>query len=118
MLAKIEENIKKDKRQNKLRNTKEFTNVYKRGKSVVTKNIVMYYKKNGKNINRLGISVSKKVGKAVVRNRAKRLIKEAFRYNKDIKLGYDLVFVARVRIKFANMNIVKRDMNYLIRKLK
>ncbi len=104
----------------KIRKTKEFLNVYKRGKSVVTKNVVMYYKKNNINNNRLGISVSKKVGKAVVRNRAKRLIKEAFR-EQNIPVnsfGYDIVFVARVRMKFANMDIIRRDVSNLVKKLK
>ncbi len=108
------------KKFDKLRKTKEFNNVYRRGTSKVTKNIVMYYKKNGTKINRLGISVSKKVGKAVIRNRVKRLIKEAFRKQdmSNLSFGYDIVFVARVKIKFANMEIVNRDIFQLVKNLK
>ncbi len=110
-------NIVINKKNGKLRKTREFVKVYRKGKSVVTKNIVMYYKKNGNNINRIGISVSKKVGKAVVRNRVKRLIKEAFRELNINTVGYDIVFVARVRSKDANMKIVIRDMQNLVKKL-
>lgn len=102
----------------KLRNNREFHLVYKRGRSVVTKHVVMYYRKNGSHLNRLGISVSKKVGKAVVRNRAKRLIKESFRLNQcEIGLGYDIVFVARVRMKDAKAKNVNKDMHRVLKQL-
>ncbi len=114
----LDQQKKQDKKFDKLKNTKEFSQVYKRGKSIVTKNIVMYYKKNGTEINRLGISVSKKVGKAVVRNRVKRLIKEAFRIQENIVGGYDIIFVARVRMKFANMKIVNKEIKRLVKNLK
>ena len=51
---------------------------------------------NGLNVNRLGITVSKKVGNAVKRNRIRRHIFEAYRLNEQkLKVGYDFVFVAR-----------------------
>jgi len=53
----------------------------------------MYIKKNDTNLSRFGISVSKKVGKSVVRNKIKRRIREILRTNYDnIKKGYDIVF--------------------------
>ena len=56
----------------------------------------MYVKKNGLEINRLGISVSKKVGNSVVRHRVKRLIKESYRLHENIfNSGLDIVIVAR-----------------------
>ncbi|BDB03495.1 ribonuclease P protein component [Clostridium botulinum] len=84
-------------KENKIRKNKEFRHVYRRGKSYSNKLLVLYVCKNRYNINRLGVSVSKKVGKSVVRNRVKRLIKESYRLNldKDMKQGYDLVFIAR-----------------------
>ena len=58
--------------------------------------LVLYIKENGLPINRLGISVSRKVGKAVIRNRIKRLIKEQIRLHEgEICQGYDLVIVVR-----------------------
>ena len=57
---------------------------------------VVYALKNGDNENRLGISISKKVGKAVTRNRIRRLVKESCRLKaKRIAKGYDIVIVAR-----------------------
>lgn len=101
-----------------LKKSSEFNSVYKQGKSYVTKHIVMYWKKNSESCNRVGITVSKKVGKAVVRNRVKRLIKESYRLNSDnIPKGYDLVFVARVRMKDANYVEVEKTMRYLLRKI-
>ncbi len=116
----MKENKDNQNRIERLRKTRDFSSVYKYGVSVVTKNIVMYYKKNNSKSNRIGVSVSKKVGKAVIRNKVKRLIKESFR-KKDLtnlSSGYDIVFVARVRIKFADMKIVDRDITNLIKKLK
>ena len=59
--------------------------------------LVLYIRENGLNINRIGISVSRKVGKAVVRNRIKRIIKEQIRlYDKELAKGYDIVAVVRI----------------------
>src|SRR3712207_8208848 len=65
----------------KIRKNSEFRIVYKRGKSFSNKLLVLYVKRNGTNFNRLGISVSKKVGKSVIRSRVKRLIRESYRLN-------------------------------------
>ena len=81
----------------KLRKNSEFRAVYRRGRSFSNSILVLYVFKNYKNkyINRLGISVSKKVGCSVVRNRVKRLIRESYRLNKSrFKPGYDFIFIA------------------------
>jgi len=102
---------------NVLKNTRQFNQVYKRGKSVVTKHVVMYYVKNDLDENQVGFSVSKKVGKAVVRNRVKRLMKESFRLNAvNIVDGYNIVFVARVRLKDSTYRDVEKAMLYCFRK--
>jgi ribonuclease P protein component len=83
-------------KEEKIRKNIEFRTVYRRGKSFSNQLLVLYIFKNKKELNRVGISVSKKVGKSVVRSRVKRLINESYRLNKDgIKKGYDLVFIAR-----------------------
>ena len=59
--------------------------------------------RNNKGLNRIGISVSKKVGKSVIRSRVKRLINENYRISKkNLKKGYDLVFIARNASKDKN----------------
>jgi len=71
----------------------EFINVYKSGRRFTSPFFTMYTKKNELGYSRLGVSVSKKVGNSVVRNRIKRRIKEIFRINYDfIKDGWDIVF--------------------------
>lgn len=100
-----------------LRNTRQFNQVYKRGKSIVNRHVVMYYVKNGLDYNQVGFSVSKKVGKAVIRNRVKRKLKESFRLNEEkITVGYDIVFVARVRCKDSNYKEMEKAMLHCFRK--
>lgn len=80
----------------------DFKEVYQSGHSKANRYLIMYVNQH-KNSNRLGISVSKKVGNSVVRHRVKRLIKEAYRLNMDkIKEGYDVVVIARNTAKGKN----------------
>ena len=75
---------------------KDFQIVYKNGKSYANKYLVMYVLENHREENRLGISVSKKVGNSVIRHRITRLIRESYRLHKDeFKNGYDIVVIAR-----------------------
>jgi len=86
-----------------LKNTNQFKIVYNNGKSYVNRELVMYLRKNDSDTNRLGISVSKKVGNSVVRHRVTRLIRESYRLNEDKLLqGYDIVVVARASAKDKN----------------
>ena len=74
-------------------------------------------KENGKNINRLGISVSKKVGKSVVRSRVTRLIRESYRLSENtVAKGYDIVVIARVSANAAQYADIYRSLNHLLRK--
>ena len=79
-----------------LKNNRDFQNVYKNGKSYANKYLVMYVFENNENCNRLGISVSKKVGNSVVRHRITRLIRESYRLHENIfNSGLDIVVIAR-----------------------
>lgn len=106
----------------KLRKNNEFRNVYRRGKSFSTDTLVLYvYKVNLRNEaereNRVGISVSKKVGKSVIRSRVKRLIKESYRLNNDnLKRSYDFVFIARTAAKDKTFKEIEESMKKLFRK--
>jgi len=83
-----------------LKSNRDFKNVYKNGKSYANKYLVMYVLENSTDRNRLGISVSKKVGNSVVRHRLTRLIRESYRLHEDIfNSGLDIVVVARVNAK-------------------
>ena len=79
-----------------LKNNRDFVNVYTSGKSYANRYLVIYTLKNNSDRNRLGISVSKKVGNSVVRHRLKRLIKESYRlHEKMFNSGLDIVVIAR-----------------------
>ena len=83
-----------------LKKNYEFQYVYKNGKSYANKYLVMYVVENNTDRNRLGISVSKKVGNSVVRHRITRLIRESYRLHENIfNSGLDIVVVARVSAK-------------------
>lgn len=86
-----------------LKNTNQFMAVYKNGKSYANRELVMYIRNNHSGINRMGISVSKKVGNSVVRHRITRLIRESYRLNQNLlHEGYDIVVVARANAKDKN----------------
>lgn len=86
-----------------LKKNTDFRNCYQNGVSFVNRYLVMYMCGNGLDKNRIGISVSKKVGNSVVRHRTTRLIREVCRLHEQRfdtgEKGLDLVFVARVRAK-------------------
>ena len=83
-----------------LRKNKDFQYVYRKGRSCVNKYLVMYIAENQTEGNRLGISVSKKVGNSVVRHHLKRLIRESYRLNENSFVsGLDIVVVARASAK-------------------
>jgi len=74
----------------------DFQKVYKEGKSKANKYLVMYVLPNDLGINRLGISVSKKVGNSVVRHHLTRLIRESYRLNSNMfNSSLDIVVIAR-----------------------
>ena len=84
-----------------LKLNKEFKRLYYRGKSYANSYLIIYFLKNWYNPDekRLGITVNKKIGKAVKRNYIRRRIKEAYRlFEIEINDGYDIVFVARKRL--------------------
>jgi ribonuclease P protein component len=82
-----------------LNDNKDFLALYNRGRFTASKYTVIYVKPNGKGYNRLGITAGKKIGNAVCRNRAKRLIRQAYRETEiDLPVGIDIVIVARKAI--------------------
>lgn len=102
-----------------LKKNYEFLRLYKKGKFYVGKFIILYILKNSAGTNRLGITVSKKVGKSSVkRNRIRRLIKENYRfYESFIKEGVDCVFVVRKSDVLPEFTQIKKEMKFLLKKL-
>ena len=79
-----------------LKKNEDFGRVYRQGKSYGNKLLVMYVLEKGQGLeNRVGISVSKKVGNSIVRHRIKRVVRECFRTHwQQWKAGYDIVVIA------------------------
>lgn len=97
-----------------LKNYSEFDNVYKNGKSYADRYLVMYILPNGLNINRLGISVSKRVGNSVVRHRITRLIRESYRLSGHMfNSSLDIVVVARSSARDKNYFDINGAMMHL-----
>ena len=96
----------------------DFRKVYQRGKSLADRNLVIYTMKNKSDKSRIGISISKKVGKAHERNRIRRCIKEAYRLNIDDKVlgGYDLVFIARINAADKDYRELEKSLKYICKK--
>ena len=87
---------------NKTRSIKEnhiFRALYSRGQSSARRTMVLYARRHrSKAVNHLGITVSVKLGCAVVRNRIRRRLREIYRLNREkMPAGYDIIIVARVR---------------------
>lgn len=95
----------------------QFRHVYHKGRSIANRHLVLYLVKNGTQKNKLGISVSKKVGKSVVRSHVTRLIRESYRnMEEEIKMGYDMVIIARVSCANASYHEVCRSLRHLFKK--
>ena len=95
-----------------------FRRLYAKGKSAVDPRLAVYCRKNGGKASRLGITTGVKLGKAVVRNRTRRRIREAYRLHEDrFAPGYDLVVVARVRAGHSRYREIERSLLSLSDKL-
>lgn len=96
---------------------RDFKYLYRRGKSIAAGYLVLYYKKVRGTENTLGITVTKKLGCAVARNRVRRLIKECYRLREpELNTGYKIIVVARNRAADADFAAIRSDMSYLLKK--
>jgi len=96
----------------------EFRRLYNKGKSAASKCAVVYYTRNNKPENRLGVTVSTKLGGAVQRNRIRRRLKEVYRLNEQsLRVGYNIVLVARLRSRYAGWNELESSVLSLFAKL-
>lgn len=97
-----------------LKKNSQFQFVYRNGKSYANKYLVMYVKENGLGMNRIGISVSKKVGNSVVRHRITRLVRESYRLHENVfNSGLDMVIVARKNASSSDYFEIERALLHL-----
>lgn len=92
-----------------IKKNSDFQTVYKTGRSRANRQLVMYVKRTNTDTQRIGISVSKKVGNSVVRHHVTRLIRESFRLHKNtLEPGLDIVVVARPAAKESDYKTIER----------
>lgn len=97
-----------------LKKNQDFRLIYKEGKSCANRYLVLYVRENGLAKNRLGVSVSKKVGNSVVRHRITRLVRESYRLQEDMfNSGLDMVVIARVNAKGRSFEEIRSALIHL-----
>ena len=97
-----------------LKKNRDFQNVFQNGKSYANRYLVMYVLENQTNRNRIGISVSKKVGNSVIRHHVTRLIRESYRLQEDMfNSGLDIVVIARGTARDATYKQIESAIAHL-----
>ena len=97
-----------------LRRKEDFDLIYKKGRSVGERYIVLFYMKNGLSYNRIAFLASKKVGNSVVRHHLTRLIRESYRLQEEhFQCGFDLVVIARAGAKEKSYHDIESALIHL-----
>jgi ribonuclease P protein component len=106
------------KKEFRVKDNKDFQTIFNKGKSFANRQLVIYYrKKENQDHFRVGLSVGKKIGNAVVRNRIKRYLRQAFHeLEKEIKPSYDFIIIARQPTKDMEFFEVKKSLTHLLSK--
>ncbi len=95
---------------------RDFKKAYDNGKSFGNRNLVLYVRKNGLDHSRLGITISKKTGNAVIRNKIKRRVREIYREcEDDLKTGYDYVFIIRRNVPNISFDELRGSFYHIIK---
>ncbi|RLL41734.1 ribonuclease P protein component [Oceanobacillus piezotolerans] len=108
------------KKQYRIKKNSEFQQVFNKGKSFANRQLVIYYLERTDQVHfRIGLSVGKKIGNAVTRNRIKRYLRQAFQeLEENIKFPYDIVIIARNQTKNMEYEEIKKSLIHLLYKEK
>lgn len=99
----------------RLKDNRDFQKAFKKGKSFANQYLVLYHSPNGLDHYRVGFSVSKKVGNAVVRNQVKRYLREAFRLEMtDTSIGRDFIVIARPNAAKLDFDGTRKNLVHLL----
>lgn len=102
----------------RVRKRREYLTIQRKGEKVHLQHLLAFIKKNSSSCRRVGITVSKKVGKAVVRNRIKRILREAWRTHKNFfPVGFDIVLVAKKNAHELNLKELCEELALLAKRL-
>lgn len=100
-----------------LKNDREFQRVYKQGKNYWNKTLTIYVKKNNLGYNRVGYSITKKIGNSVERNKLRRRMKEIIRLNsKYLHTSYDLILIPKKISTKKSYWDLEKDILFLLKK--
>lgn len=103
--------------QNRIKKYEEFQEVINEGKFLSIDSFNVYFKQNSLNYARIGISIPKKSGNAVIRNRMKRQIRAAIADSFNLSLSLDLILIARKSFDINNFSKTKNDIIELVKKV-
>ena len=103
----------------RVKKNEEFQYIFKNGKSFANRQLVIYYiERENQALFRIGLSVGKKIGNAVMRNRIKRCLRQAFTdLKKEVKPGYDIIIIARQPTKEMNCHMIKKSLIHLLKRV-
>lgn len=105
-------------KKNVLRYRRVFDRIYRKGKSVGGRYVIVFFKENNLDYARTAFLASKKVGNSVMRNRARRLMKEAVRVSSfELPKGYDFIFIARNTIIDAKYRQVQKSIESALKRI-
>ena len=104
------------KKINIVKDSRNFEKIIKHNKSFRTKYFYIYKQNHEENIYHFGLSVGKKIGNAVRRNKVKRQLREIISQN-DYQKNFDCIIIVRREINNANFSEIKEDLNYALKKL-
>ncbi|MGG3891130.1 ribonuclease P protein component [Metabacillus fastidiosus] len=106
-------------KKNRIKKNEDFQKIFKQGKSMANRQFVIYFLEREESELRIGLSVSKKIGNAVTRNRVKRLIRQVFLEEKErIVNNKDFIIIARKPAAEMSYDEVKSSLNHLFKKMK
>jgi ribonuclease P protein component len=101
----------------KIRKSQQYNNVYQNGRKFTSKYLIIFLLENNLKTNRYGIVTSKRIGNAVIRNKAKRRLRALIAEKQaELKQGYDIVLVCRPLISRVSYRLLKNDFSILLRK--
>lgn len=104
------------RKEERLRNSREFRAVYDGGKSFANKYLVLFFIENKLTYNRMGFVATKKLGNSVVRNKFRRRLKEAYRHNEPrFKQGYDIILLSRAGAKDVNYKQIESALKHIMK---
>lgn len=100
-----------------LKSNHEFSRVYKHGRYISGRHVVLHFMKHTKGVNRIGLTTSRNIGGSVSRNRMRRLLRESYRLNEhNIKKGYDIILLGRGGSTDLTYAQVSKEILFLMKK--